>query len=78
MNTSLKYKKQEKVLIVAYYLSKFNYEALNKLNYKTHREAFNDIGERLEVKPNTLKNRRDDFDSINDNGRKGWYQKELS
>ncbi len=48
------------------------------LNYDTYKEAYNDAGKRFGYKPNTIKNRRDDFDSIHDNGRNGWYQKELS
>lgn len=69
---------RKKALIVAYYLSKYDKCALQVLNYETFRAAFRDIGERLGIKPNTIKNRRDDFDSIHDNGRSGWYQKELS
>ncbi|NPC91928.1 DUF3883 domain-containing protein [Bacillus sp. WMMC1349] len=69
---------RRKALIVAYYLSKYDKKALRSLQYETFRAAFHDIGTKLGIKPNTIKNRRDDYDSIHDNGRNGWYQKELS
>ncbi|MGG1848658.1 DUF3883 domain-containing protein [Bacillus wiedmannii] len=69
---------KRKALIVTYYLSKYDRKALEDLNYKSFSSAFKDIGKRLEINPNTIKNRRDDFDSIHDNHRSGWYQKELS
>lgn len=69
---------RKKGLIVAYYLSKYDRKALEVLNYDSFRAAFRDIGAKLGIPHNTIKNRRDDFDSINDNSRSGWYQKELS
>lgn len=74
----MKESNRKKVLIIAYFLSKYDRKALESLNYKTFTGAFKDIGERLGIKPNTIKNRRDDFDSVNDNSRSGWYQKEIS
>ncbi|MED1627243.1 DUF3883 domain-containing protein [Bacillus mycoides] len=68
---------RKKALIVAYYLSKYDRNALEVLNYETFSAAFEDIGKRLGIKKNTIKNRRDDFDPIHDNGRSGWYQQEL-
>ena len=64
-------------LLVAYYLSKFNNNGLKNLGYKTFTQAYNDIGERLNVKPNTVKNWRDEFDPLHENKRHGWYQREL-
>lgn len=69
---------RKKALIVAYYLSKYDRNALETLQYKSFLSAFRDIGKKLSIKPNTIKNRRDDFDSIHSNSRSGWYQKELS
>jgi hypothetical protein len=69
---------RKKALIVSYYLSKYDRRALNTLSYVSFRQAFREIGAKLEIPPNTIKNRRDDFDSINENNRSGWYQKELS
>jgi hypothetical protein len=68
---------QKAVRIVAYYLSKYDRNALKALNYKSHREAFEKIGEKLGVPANTVKNRRDDYDSVNDNNRNGWNKGEL-
>ncbi|MDQ0878974.1 hypothetical protein QFZ77_007633 [Paenibacillus sp. V4I3] len=65
-------------LIISYYLSKFDRKALSNLGYKTFTEAFNDIGERLGVKPNSIKNMRENFDPLHANTRVGWYQRELS
>ncbi|WP_137789188.1 DUF3883 domain-containing protein [Bacillus sp. E(2018)] len=69
---------RKKGLIVSYYLSKYDRNALEVLKYDSFRAAFSDIGAKLNIPANTIKNRRDDFDSINDNNRSGWYQKELS
>ena len=65
-------------LTVAYYLSRFNKEALASLGYQTFSEAFNDLGKILGQKPSTIKNMRDEFDPYFENGRVGWYQKGLS
>jgi hypothetical protein len=64
-------------LIVAFYLSKFNDDAINNLGYKNFTYAFCEIGKRLVVKSNTVKNMRDEFDPLHPNNRKGWYQREL-
>ncbi len=64
------------VLIVAFYLSKFR-DSYRNLGYKTMNSAHVDIGQKLGIKPNTLKNRRDDFDPLHDNDRVGWYQRPL-
>lgn len=64
-------------LIVAYYISRFDKKALDTLGFKTMTEAFNLVGEFLNVNPNTVKNMRDEFDPIHPNSRKGWYQREL-
>lgn len=64
-------------MIVAYYLSRFDEEAVKNLGYSTQSEAFEDISRRLGVKRNTLKNWRDEFDPIHP-FRKGWYQRPMS
>ncbi len=66
----------ELALVVAYYLSRLDKEALAKLGYKTFNEAAADIGDILDVKPNTVKNMRDEFDFHLHNKRVGW-RKEL-
>jgi hypothetical protein len=65
------------LLIVAFYLSKFDKIAITNLGYNGFRDAFRRIGEKLGYSPNTVKNRRDDFDPLFPH-RAGWYQVELS
>jgi hypothetical protein len=65
------------VLIAAFYLSKYDRQALDALGYNSFHEAFGEIGAQLGFKPNTIKNRRDEFDPIHDNRRAGWYQREM-
>jgi len=65
-------------LIVSYYLSRCNNEAVKSLGYGSFREAFEKIGEVLNENPNNIKNMRDEFDPYFDNGRRGWYQRGLS
>ncbi|MBN1318241.1 MAG: DUF3883 domain-containing protein [Anaerolineales bacterium] len=67
----------ELAMIVAYYLSKFGEEGLEKLGYRSYRQAFIQIGHILNVKPNSIKNWRDEFDPNYDNERKGWYQRDI-
>lgn len=64
-------------LIVSYYLSRCNYKAIESLGYKTFAEAFKEIAKCLGENPNNIKNMRDEFDPYFDNGRRGWYQREL-
>ncbi|OOC58739.1 hypothetical protein [Paenibacillus ihbetae] len=64
-------------LIVAYYLSKFDAKSIRKLGFKNATNAFNSIGTSLSIKANTIKNLRDEFDSVHDNPRQGWYQRPL-
>ncbi len=64
-------------MIVAFYLSKFGEEGLAKLGYQSYSHAFGQIGDRLAVKPNSVKNWRDEFDPYYDNTRKGWYKRDL-
>ena len=67
----------ELAMVVAFYLSKFGEEGLEKLGYRSYRQAFIEIGRSLNVKPNSVKNWRDEFDPYYDNKRKGWYQRGL-
>ena len=64
-------------LLIAYYLSKFNTTGLRNLGFKTFTQAYNDIGNRLNVKASTVKNWRDEFDPLHENKRYGWHQREL-
>lgn len=64
-------------LYVAYYLSRFNSDALSNLGYSTWNSAFGDIGKRLNVKPHSVKNWRDEFDPLFGH-RAGWHQRPMS
>lgn len=65
-------------LTIAYYLSRFNKEALAKLGYSNFHSAFESIAHMLKQKTATIKNMRDVFDPFFDNGRVGWYQRPLA
>lgn len=67
----------ELAMIVAFYLPKFGDGGLQALGFKSYSQAFKAIGHCLSVKPNSVKNWRDEFDPFYDNQRKGWYQREL-
>ena len=63
--------------IIAFYLSKFNDLALKKLGYKTYKDAFMECGRLIDVKPNFIKLRRDEFDPVY-NWRKGWRNRPMA
>ena len=65
----------ELAMVVAFYLSKFGEEGLARLGFRTYRQAFEEVGRSLHVKPNSVKNWRDEFDPYYDNRRKGWYRR---
>ncbi|MFF5994094.1 DUF3883 domain-containing protein [Lysinibacillus sp. KU-BSD001] len=69
---------QKLALIIAFYLSKYDREAVEKLGYKNFTEAFKRIGDILDVKPASIKQMREQFDPYFDNPRVGWYQRPLS
>lgn len=64
-------------LIVAYYLSKFDKLAYEKLGFTTSTKTHAEVGRKLGVNPNSVKNMRDEFDPWHDNPRAGWYQRPL-
>jgi hypothetical protein len=64
-------------LIVAYYLSRFDKIAYEKLEFSSSTATHAEIGRILGVKPNSIKNMRDEFDPLHDNPRAGWYQRPL-
>ena len=64
-------------LTFAYYLSRMNEKALEELNCKNFTVAFKKVATLLGQKISTIKNMRDEFDPYFENGRKGWYQREL-
>ncbi len=67
--------KAEKAILAGLYLSKFDTEALRKLGFESFTEAFNVLGYALSVPPGSIKNYRDEFDPLFENGRKGWHKR---
>jgi hypothetical protein len=64
-------------LIVAYYLSKFDTLAYERLGFTTSTATHAEVGRMLGVNPTSVKNMRDEFDPLHDNPRAGWYQRPL-
>jgi len=65
-------------IIVSYFLSRFNEEAYEVLNLGSMNSTHSEIGKKLNVPGNTIKNIREQFDPYHDNNRVGWYQRDLS
>lgn len=65
----------EQSIIVSYYLSRFNKEAIENLGYKTWKEAFENLSQKLQINKHTIKNWRDEFDPFHGH-RAGWHQRE--
>ena len=64
-----------KISIVAYYLSKFDLDAVRALGYESYSRAFTGISERFGKNNNYLKLRRDEFDVLTGSLRKGWHKR---
>lgn len=60
-------------IIIAFYLSKFNKQALANLGFKNDSEAFEATARILGIKKNYIKFRRDEFDPVHP-WRKGWQR----
>ncbi|OPB89663.1 hypothetical protein BAS06_04695 [Elizabethkingia miricola] len=63
--------------IVAYYLSRFNRKALENLGYTSFSEAFEKIAAAIDLLPNYIKFRRDEFEVVHPY-RKGWHKRPMS
>lgn len=64
-----------KISIVAYFLSKFDMDAVRALGYRTYSEAFEGISLRFGKTNNYMKLRRDEFDAIVSTKRQGWNKR---
>ncbi len=64
-------------LYVAYYLARFNKEALHNLNYPTWTYAYRDVGEKLHVNKHSVNHWRDEFDPLFEH-RVGWNQRPMA
>jgi len=65
----------EQAIILSYYLSRFNDEAVKNLGYKTWKDAFEDLSQKLQINKHTIKNWRDEFDPFHGH-RAGWHQRQ--
>lgn len=65
----------EQAIIVSYYLSRFNDEAVSNLGYKTWKDVFENLSEILQINKHTIKNWRDEFDPFHGH-RAGWHQRQ--
>jgi hypothetical protein len=64
-------------LVPAYYLSRFDATAYDRLGHGTKKATHRAVGAALGVKASTVKNLRDEFDPLHDNPRKGWHKRPL-
>lgn len=64
-----------KISIIAYYLSKFDKDAIRVLGYDTYSGAFAGISARFGKTNNYMKLRRDEFDALVSNVRQGWNKR---
>lgn len=65
----------EQAIVVSYYLSRFNDVAVNNLGYRTWKDAFDDLSDKLQINKHTIKNWRDEFDPFHGH-RAGWHQRQ--
>lgn len=64
-----------KISIIAYYLSKFDKDAVETLGYGTYSETFEKISKRFGKTNNYMRLRRDEFDAIVSTKRQGWNKR---
>lgn len=63
---------ESEALILGYVMSRENEEYLRARSLRTWQDAFREAGTALGVRPASIKNLRDEFDPLHENGRKGW------
>ena len=64
-----------KISIIAYYLSKFDMDAVRALGYENFSRAFEGVSNRFGKNNNYMKLRRDEFDVLTGSSRKGWHKR---
>jgi hypothetical protein len=65
-----------KASFIAYFISKFSEDGIKSLGYKTYKAAFQDIASKIDVSPNYIRLRRDEFDVFTESNRVGWDKRE--
>ncbi|MDR2099967.1 MAG: DUF3883 domain-containing protein [Campylobacteraceae bacterium] len=68
---------RDKAILTGLYLSKFDKNAIDELGFVGFNEAYNVLGYSIGIKPNSIKNYRDEFDPYFPNTRKGWNKRTL-
>ncbi len=68
---------REKSILAGLYLSKFDSLGLERLGFKSFKEAYNVIGYAVGSRPASIKNYRDEFDPLFPNRRKGWHKRDI-
>lgn len=63
--------KSDKLSVVAYYLSKYDMDAVKRLGYENRSQAMRDISHKLKSENEYLKRRRDEFDVLTGSHRRG-------
>ena len=66
-----------KISIIAYYLSKFDMDAVRALGYENFSKAFEGTSSRFGKNNNYMKLRRDEFDVLTGSSRKGGINEHL-
>jgi predicted restriction endonuclease len=64
-----------KISIIAYYLSKFDMDAVRALGYENFSRAFEGTSSRFGKNNSYMKLRRDEFDVLTGSSRKGWHKR---
>ncbi len=67
----------KRALIIAYFLSKYDRKGVRGIGFDSFNEAFERIGQILNVKSSTVKHMRDSFDPYCSQVRAGWYQRKI-
>lgn len=64
-----------KISIIAYYLSKYDKDALTHLGFEKYTDAFSQLSAKFGKSNNYMKLRRDEFDAIVSTVRQGWNKR---
>jgi hypothetical protein len=72
---ALRISAREQQILAGLYLAKYDSTGIKKLGFHTFTEAFNVIGYSMGARPASIKNYRDEFDSLFPNPRKGWHNR---
>jgi hypothetical protein len=64
-------------LILGYAMSRLDQTYLKARHCKTWKDAFQEAGQILKIRPGSLKNLRDEFDPLHDNPRRGWWKRAI-